>query len=505
MMAYFVGPRSFTGEDMLEIYCHGSLLIVNQILEEAIRSNMRLAKPGEFSRRAFANNKMSAEKLEAINAVVFAKSEKDKENALKIIEGKSSLKFKGLQSEIVGLFATLQNAIEYPGEDIPEEDFEKKIFYEKTTKKIQKIITNLERMAINYDRGKVLSKGVKVVLFGKTNAGKSTLLNALLQEKRAIVSEMHGSTRDYIREEMSINGNIFAIFDTAGIRDLATKTSLASEKLENDANVSGGAFSHGAFSIKDNGQEEGIAQTEKEETVYQKQVATEGTKPNQTKNNAHLSIEKEGIGLAIDLVGEAHIVIGLISNLQEAKQIPRILHSVVRTAKVIWLINKVDLYQKDEIEKIKELLYDTVIKINADKKKSEVSGNKRDERSLSKANGWTDWQENFGKVIEGQLKDPKSKEGEMTISKIEAALLEYIKREEPDSMDVFLVSKRQKKIVENVLEKMKRMVRLLDENVEEEILSEEFKPLVPLFEELNLDVRDEKIFDEMFKHFCLGK
>ncbi len=215
---YSRSPKSFTGEDMVELQVHGSLLIVDQMLELALSEDLALAKAGEFSERAFLNGKMTLEMAEATNSLIHTNSLDLKENALKILEQKSSLEFSKLELSVQTIMAELESAIEFPEEDIPELDKPREELYSHYLAKVKEIGQYLEKISRNFLIGKKNSEGIKLSLLGLPNVGKSTLLNVLLNEKRVIVSEEAGTTRDFINESMVLHHFNLILLDTAGIR-----------------------------------------------------------------------------------------------------------------------------------------------------------------------------------------------------------------------------------------------------------------------------------------------
>lgn len=216
---FFSAPNSYTGEDMAEIQCHGSLLIVDALLKAGLAAGLRLAERGEFTRRAFFNGKMSLEQTEAVDALIRSRSEFFRDNALRILENKTSLRFDSVKKDILDILSDLETAIEFPEDRIGDDFEEKKKLYTRYLGKLEKLHEHFTRLTANYDRGKKLDSGVRVALVGRPNAGKSTLMNALLREDRVLVSEIQGTTRDYVKEETRIDGHPVFLYDTAGIRE----------------------------------------------------------------------------------------------------------------------------------------------------------------------------------------------------------------------------------------------------------------------------------------------
>ncbi len=205
-------PRSFTGEDTLEIYCHGGRLITEAILGETIKAGCRLAMPGEFTKRAFLNNRLDLSQAEAVFDIITAKTERGRELALSHLKGTLSAKIEDLRSCIIHVLALIEASIDFSEDEISGRQ-NKDVFPQLTD-----ITDKLRDLLLTYDHGKILRNGIGVVIAGKPNAGKSSLLNALLGEKRAIVTPIPGTTRDFIEEFVNIEGIAVKLTDTAGIR-----------------------------------------------------------------------------------------------------------------------------------------------------------------------------------------------------------------------------------------------------------------------------------------------
>ncbi len=216
---YFKSPHSYSGEDMVEIHTHGSLHVVDSVLKAGVASGLRLAEPGEFTRRAFFSGKMTLEQSEAVDALIRSRSDFFRDNALRILENKASLRFADIKTEILDILSDLESAIEFPEDRIGDDFVEKKKLYSRYESKLKKLLIHFERLTSNYDKGKKLDTGIRVALTGRPNAGKSTLMNALLREDRVLVSEIQGTTRDYVKEEIRVDGHPVFLYDTAGIRE----------------------------------------------------------------------------------------------------------------------------------------------------------------------------------------------------------------------------------------------------------------------------------------------
>jgi tRNA modification GTPase len=215
----FKNPHSYTGEDMVEIQCHGSLSIVDQILRLGLKFGLSLAEPGEFTQRAFLNGKISIEQAEAVDTLIRAKSSFFRDNALKILENKASLKLTDVKNQILEILSDFETAIEFPEDLVAEVLTHKQKLYSRYEKKVTLLKTYFQNLFEQFSKGKKIDSGIKVGLLGRPNAGKSTLMNGLLREERVLVSDIQGTTRDYVKEEILLNGVPVILFDTAGLRE----------------------------------------------------------------------------------------------------------------------------------------------------------------------------------------------------------------------------------------------------------------------------------------------
>ncbi len=213
VLSLFVAPKSYTGENVVEISCHGSNYIIQELIQLFMNKGARMAQPGEFTLRAFLNGRMDLSQAEAVADLIASTSESSHEIAMQQMRGGFSEEIKVLRQELIDFASLIELELDFAEEDVEFADRTKLV---ELVKKIQKIIYALLQ---SFKLGNVIKNGVSTVLAGRPNAGKSTLLNALLNEERAIVSDIAGTTRDTIEEILNIEGIEFRLIDTAGIRD----------------------------------------------------------------------------------------------------------------------------------------------------------------------------------------------------------------------------------------------------------------------------------------------
>ena len=213
LVLYFKAPFSFTGEDVIEFQCHGGVAIANMIVNEALKYGARIANPGEFSKRAFFNNKIDLTKAEAISKIIEARSEDAVKLLARQLKGELTNFVNEIREDLLFMLAYTEVSIDYAEDDLPKDIFEQ------IKTKMEKIIIKLSNTLDASRRREGMIEGFKVAIIGKPNVGKSSLLNKLLNYDRAIISDIAGTTRDTIEESVKIGTHIIKIVDTAGIRD----------------------------------------------------------------------------------------------------------------------------------------------------------------------------------------------------------------------------------------------------------------------------------------------
>ena len=213
LVSYFKEPMSYTTENMCEINSHGGNIVMKKILELCLKNGAELAEPGEFTKRAFLNGRIDLTQAESVIDVINAKSEKEVQAGIKQLEGGLSKEISAIKQDILDVMVNIEVAIDYPEYDVEE------VTNNEIMNMLNSVEIKLNKLEKSFDNGKILKEGIKTAIIGKPNAGKSSLLNRILKEDRAIVTEFEGTTRDTIEEYVNINGIPLKLIDTAGIRN----------------------------------------------------------------------------------------------------------------------------------------------------------------------------------------------------------------------------------------------------------------------------------------------
>ena len=235
LVSYFKAPKSYTTENMCEINSHGGNVVVKKILELCLSNGADLAEPGEFTKRAFLNGRIDLLQAESVIDVINAKSEKEAKTGIKQLEGFLSEKIAEIKKEIMDVMVNIDVSIDYPEYDVDE------VTSKQITDMLDSVGKKLTKLEKSFDNGKIIKEGIKTAIIGRPNAGKSSLLNAILKENRAIVTEYEGTTRDTIEEFVTVNGIPLKLIDTAGIRkanDEVEKIGIEkSKEIANEADL----------------------------------------------------------------------------------------------------------------------------------------------------------------------------------------------------------------------------------------------------------------------------
>ena len=235
LVSYFKTPHSYTTENMCEINSHGGIVIMREILRLCLENGAELAEPGEFTKRAFLNGRIDLSQAEAVIDIINTKSNREAKEGIKQLEGYLTQELNKIKEKILEIMTNIEVSIDYPEYDIEE------LLNTEIKEKLLPIKVDLQKLLDSFDNGKIIKEGIKTAIIGRPNAGKSSLLNAILKEERAIVTEIEGTTRDTIEEFVNINGLPLKLIDTAGIRNTENEVEKIgiekSKKLAKEADL----------------------------------------------------------------------------------------------------------------------------------------------------------------------------------------------------------------------------------------------------------------------------
>ncbi len=217
LVSYFKAPKSYTAENMCEINSHGGNVVMRKIMDLCLRNGAEMAEPGEFTKRAFLNGRIDLSQAEAVIDIINAKTEREATEGTKQLEGWLAIEIRKIKKDLLEILSNIEVSIDYPEYDVPE------VQEDDLRKKMDKVLGKLLELAKSFDNGKIIKEGIKTAIIGRPNVGKSSLLNAILKEDRAIVTEYEGTTRDTIEEFVNINGISLKLIDTAGIRETSNE------------------------------------------------------------------------------------------------------------------------------------------------------------------------------------------------------------------------------------------------------------------------------------------
>lgn len=391
LVAYMKGPNSYTAEDVIEINCHGGFISVKKILELILSKDVRLAEKGEFTKRAFLNGRIDLSQAEAIIDVIKSKTDKAHEIAQTQLEGTLSNKIRELRMNVTELLAHVEVAIDYPEEDIEH------ITYKTLKDKAEILRDEIKKLYDTAESGKIFRDGLKTVIVGKPNVGKSSLLNAILGENRAIVTDIPGTTRDVIEEFVNIKGIPLKIVDTAGIRETDD------------------------------------------------------------------IVEKIGVKKSRESLSTADLVIAVLDSSRKLSEEDFEILENLDKKKAILILNKVDLNQKIEEEKILQYVdNDSIIRISAlNNEGIEILQNKIEDL-----------------VYNGEVKN---------------------------SSDLVITNSRHKDALNKAYKSINDAIDAINQNMPFDFIEVDLKNIWDYLGYINGDTVTEDLLDSIFENFCIGK
>ncbi len=389
LVSYFKAPKSYTTENMCEINSHGGTVIINKILEICLENGAILAEPGEFTKKAFLNGRIDLVQAEAVADIINSKTDKEAKISVEQLDGGLSNYIKEIRKDILSIMADIEASIDYPEYDIEEISNKKILLF------LDKIDKKLEKLENSFYNGKILREGLSTVILGRPNAGKSSLLNLILNEERAIITDIEGTTRDTIEEFISINGIPLKIIDTAGIRE------------SND------------------------------------------------------EIEKIGVKKSIEKAEKSDIIICIFDVSRELNEEDYKILNLAKNKNSIIILNKIDLENKINYEKIKEI-NKPIIKM-----------------SVKNGEGLGDL---YNKISEIFNFNEIANNGELIVS-----------------------NNRHKFLIKNARKNIDICRRTIAENMPVDIISSGIKEILEDLGKITGESVTEDIINEIFSKFCLGK
>ena len=389
LVSYFKEPKSYTTEDMCEINSHGGMVIMNKILELCLENGAELAEAGEFTKRAFLNGRIDLSQAEAVIDIINSKTDKEAKVSLEQLKGNLSTEISEIRKKIISIMADIEATIDYPEYDIEEV----------TNKKILEVLDDVEiklkKLENTFSNGKILRDGIKTAIIGRPNAGKSSLLNVILNEERAIVTDVEGTTRDTIEEYIQIQGIPIKIIDTAGIR------------------------------------------------------------------NAKDEVERIGVEKAAKIAEESDIIIAIFDITRELNDEDQKILELLKTKNSIIVLNKIDLNNHKNIEKIK-LINKPIIKI-----------------STKTREGIEDLYEEISKI--------------------------YKLNEIATNDEIIISNNRHKKIIKNAIKNVEEAKQTILVKMPTDIISSNLKEILEELGKITGESVTEDVIKEIFSKFCLGK
>ncbi|MBO5398272.1 MAG: tRNA uridine-5-carboxymethylaminomethyl(34) synthesis GTPase MnmE [Clostridia bacterium] len=389
LVSYFKAPKSYTTENMCEINSHGGMVIMNQILELCLANGAELAEAGEFTKKAFLNGRIDLSQAEAVIDVINAKTDKEAKVSLKQLKGNLSTEISEIRQEIISLLADIEVTIDYPEYDVEE------VTNNRILEALKAVENKLNKMEESFENGKIIRDGIKTAIIGRPNAGKSSLLNVILKEERAIVTDIEGTTRDTIEEYIQIDGIPLKIIDTAGIR------------------------------------------------------------------NARDEVEKIGVKKAIEIAKDSDIVIAIFDITRDLNDEDEEILKLVEEKNAIIVLNKIDLNDEKNIEKINKT-NKPIVKIST-KTKEGID-------------------ELYNKISEiYQLKEIAN-DGELIVS-----------------------NNRHKKLIRNAKANLEMAKQTIVDKMPIDIISGNLKEIIEELGKITGETVTEDVINEIFSKFCLGK